>query len=294
MSYVKAESIEQTLALLKESAPGSKVIAGGTDLFLGDLPEQLIDISSIEKLNGIYEKDGILEVGAAVTHTVAATNELIISKATALAEACSQVGSPQVRNIGTLGGNVINAAPAADAAVALVALGAVAELMDTLGNIRRVSVDQLYDRFNCSAVDCSSELLIKLLFEPCEDGEASAFVRFAARRSLALPMANAAARVKIENGLISWVYLVAAPIKPAPTRLVKTEALLLGEPAGEESWLKAEISAEEEAEVRGSLLRCSADYRKHLVGVLAGRALRTAALRALGGRGGCYHEERNN
>jgi CO/xanthine dehydrogenase FAD-binding subunit len=284
MSYIKAESLEQALALLKESAAGSRVIAGGTDLFLGELPDQLIDISSIEDLKGINEKVGLLELGAAVTHTMAASSELIINKATALAEACSQVGSPQVRNIGTLGGNVINAAPAADAAVALVALGATAELIDTEENIRCVPIDQLYDRFNCSAVDCSSELLSKLLFEPCESGEGSAFVRFAARRALALPMVNAAARVKIENGLISSVYLVAAPINPAPTRLVKTEALLRGEPAGEDGWLKAEKSASEEAEVRGSQLRCSADYRKHLVGVLAGRALRTAALRALGGK----------
>lgn len=284
MSYIKAESIEQVLALLKQSAPELQVIAGGTDLYLGNLPEQLIDIGSIADLKGIEEIEGLIKIGAAVTHTVAASSELIKSKATALAEACSQLGSPQVRNIGTLGGNVINAAPAADAAVALVALGARAELIDSEENVRSAPVDQLYESFNCSAVDCSSELLIKLLFEACEPGEGSAFVRFAARRALALPMVNAAARVKIENGLISRICLVVAPVKPAPTRLVKTEALIFGEPAGEDSWLKAEKSAAQEVEVRGSLLRCSADYRKHLVGVLAGRALRTAALRALYGK----------
>jgi len=284
MSYLRAESIDHALTLLKKVAPESRLIAGGTDLFLQDLPEHLIDIGSIEELKRIEEKEGILEVGAGVTHTRAGGSDLIINKATALAEACSQVGSPQVRNIGTLGGNVMNAAPAADAAVALVALGAVAVLMDKNKNIRRVNVDQLYAGYNCSAVDCSSELLLKFLIESCKSGEGSAYVRFAARRALALPMANAAARVKVNNGVISEICLVAAPAKPAPTRFLKTEELLLGEPACEETWLKAKKSAAGEAEVRGSLLRCSANYRKHLVGVLVSRSIQVAALRASGGK----------
>jgi CO/xanthine dehydrogenase FAD-binding subunit len=284
MSYIRAESLEQALDLLKEYAPEPRVIAGGTDLFLQELPENLIDIGSLEIIKMIEEKEGLLEIGAAVTHSMAANAELIISKATALAEACSQVGSPQVRNIGTLGGNVMNAAPAADAAVALVALGAKAELIDTLKNKRCLAVDQLYASYNCTAVDCSSELLLKFLLDPCKTGEGSAFVRLAARRALALPMVNAAARVSLEDGVISGICLVAAPIKPAPTRLFKTENYLLGKPAVEATWQEAEKMAAEEAEVRGSLLRCSADYRKQMVGVMVGRALRTAALRALGGK----------
>ena len=97
-------------------------------------------------------------------------------------------------------------------------------------------------------------------------------------------MANAAARIKIEDGIITRVALVAAPVKPAPTRFEQAEAMLTGQPATEETWLKAEKYASEEAEVRGSLLRCSADYRRHIIGVLAGRALRTAAERALTGK----------
>ncbi len=284
MSYIRAESLEQALDLLKEYVPEPRVIAGGTDFFLQALPQNLIDIGSLEIMKMIEEIEGQLEIGAAVTHNMAANAALIINKATALAEACSQVGSPQVRNIGTLGGNVMNAAPAADAAVALVALGAKAELIDTQKNRRSLAVDQLYADYNCTAVDCSSELLLKFFIDPCKAGEGSAFVRLAARRALALPMVNAAARIKIEDGKITDVCLVAAPIKPAPTRLSKAENYLLGKPAVEATWLEAEKLAAQEAEVRGSLLRCSADYRKQMVGVMAGRALRTAALRALDGK----------
>ncbi|MBW6463643.1 MAG: FAD binding domain-containing protein [Firmicutes bacterium] len=281
MSYLRAESIEHALTLLKESASGAKIIAGGTDLFLQELPGHLIDIGFIGELKEIKEEKGQLHIGAALTHTLAANSKLIKDKATALAEASSLVGSPQIRNIGTLGGNVINAAPAADAAVALVALGAQAVLIDLEENIRCIPVDQLYSGFNCTSVDCSSEMLLKFIINTCEPGEGTAFVRFAARRALALPMANAAARIKITDGVISEAYLVAAPVKPAPTRLTETETLLHGEPAEESTWLKAELSAAGEVAVRGSLLRCSADYRKHLVGLMAGRALRTAASRAV-------------
>jgi CO/xanthine dehydrogenase FAD-binding subunit len=150
--------------------------------------------------------------------------------------------------------------------------------------MRVTTLDQLYVGFNCSAVDCSSDILVKFTFSPCSMGEGSAFARFAARRALALPMANTAARIKIEDGVITQVSLVAAPVKPAPTRFKQTESQLTGQPATEETWLKAEKYAAEEAEVRGSLLRCSADYRRHLIGVLVSRALRSASERALAGK----------
>lgn len=284
MSYIKVKTLKEAQTLLNEMAPQVQVIAGGTDLFLQEMPQHLIDISALAELNEITEKDGLLEVGAAVTHSMAAASGLLLVKATALSEACLQVGSPQVRNVGTLGGNVINAAPAADAAVALSALGAEALLTDRFGNMRVATLDQLYSGFNCSAVDCSSDILVKFAFLSCGAGEGSAFTRFAARKALALPMANTAARIKIEDGVITRVALVAAPVKPAPTRFAQTEALLTGLPAIEETWLKAEKYASEEAEVRGSLLRCSADYRRHLIGVLVTRALRSAAERALAGK----------
>lgn len=284
MSYIKVKTLQEAQDLLNELAPQVQVIAGGTDLFLQEKPEHLIDISALSELKKITEKGGPLEVGSAVTHSMAGASSLLLNKATALSEACLQVGSPQVRNVGTLGGNVINAAPAADAAVALAALGAEALLADRSGNMRTVALAQLYSGFNCSAVDCSSDILVKFVFPFCGTGEGSAFARFAARRALALPMANTAVRIKIEDGLIARVAVVAAPVKPAPTRFDQTETFLTGQPATEETWLKAEACASEEAQVRGSLLRCSADYRRHLIGVLVARALRTAAERALAGK----------
>jgi CO/xanthine dehydrogenase FAD-binding subunit len=285
VSYQVVTNLEQALSALKERKEKYRVIAGGTDLFLEKLPENLLDISLLAEALVIEEQAGNLLIGAAVTHSRAAASSLLRKKAQALSEACSQVGSPQVRNIGTVGGNVINAAPAADAAVALAALGAKAELIDCNGNVRIVKLEELYAGFNCSAIDSCQELLLRFIINSRVPGSGSAFARLAARKALALPMANAAAWVRVENSCLQEVRLVVAPVKPAPTRLMKTEALLAGKPLAAESWREAAEAAMEEVEVRGSLLRCSADYRRHLVGVLVARALETAAARALTEKG---------
>lgn len=282
MSYLIASKLDEVLTSLRDGSGKARVVAGATDLYLQDLPYGLVDLSALPETAVIEEKDGLVRIGAAVTHTAAASSPLVLSRARALAEGCEVIGSPQIRNIGTIGGNVVNAAPAADAAVALVGLGAEAVIIDVKGNMRQEAVENLYWEYNRSLIDSTREVLISLQFIPCMDGEGSAFTRFAARRALALPMVNAAARVKLENGLVKEIRLVAAPVNPAPTRLVKTEELVIGKPVNDQTISMVEKSAAEEVEVRGSLLRCSARYRLHLVGVLVSRALKTAADRAMG------------
>jgi CO/xanthine dehydrogenase FAD-binding subunit len=283
VSYLIASSLEEALVSLKESSGRARVVAGATDLFLQELPAIFIDLSRLPELTRIDCRDGIFSVGAAVTHTEAAGDVRVKENAAALSEASSLIGSPQVRNIATVGGNVVNAAPAADAAVALVALGARAVLIDLEGKMREEAVENLYAGYNRSLIDSSSEILIRLLFDQCALGEGSAFIRFAARNSLSLPMVNAAARVKVSKGRLEKVRLVAAPVKPAPTRLQNAEAMLTGKKAGEIKWSEIEAAAAADAEVRGSLLRCSEQYRRHLVGVLSARVVKKAVERAMNG-----------
>jgi len=281
MSYMIAASLDQALKTLYEKRETARVIAGGTDLYLKKPLPDLVDISSVPEILGIYRDEGMLSVGAGVTHSKAAESAVIQSEAEALAEACRRVGSPQVRNMGTLGGNVVNAAPAADAAVALVALGAKALLVNHAGSRREVAVEDLYAGYNCSHVDGSSEILLRFLMEPCGQGKGSAFMRFAPREALSLPLVNSAATVRLRDNVIDEVRVVIAPVNPAPTRLTETEKLVLGSKPGEDTWRKVEYTAASEVEVRGSLLRCSEEYRYHLVGVLARRVLKKAVERAL-------------
>jgi CO/xanthine dehydrogenase FAD-binding subunit len=286
MSYLVASNIEAALTSLREREGRARVIAGATDLFLEELPAHLIDLTVIPETTLLEEKDGFISIGAAVTHTAAALSPVVCSGAAALAEACSQLGSPQVRNIGTIGGNVVNAAPAADAAVALVALGAEALLVDTTGSKREEAVENLYAGYNRSVIDSTSEIMLRLIIRVTDREEGSAFIRFASRKALSLPMVNAAARVRVTDGFLQEVRLVVAPAGPAPTRLRQTEEMLYGKIPSEGTWAEVEASAAKEVEVRGSLLRCSEQYRRHLVGILAARVLRKAAERAIESKAG--------
>ena len=129
IDYQRPKTISDALTLLEQAKGRGRVIAGGTDLTLqlrrGEYAaDLLVDITGIEELRQIREDNGWIYIGAAVTHAEVAKNPLILKEATALAEGCAQVGSPQIRNIATLVGNVISAQPAADGAIPLTALGA--------------------------------------------------------------------------------------------------------------------------------------------------------------------------
>ena len=285
MSYLLPVTLEEALQVLRRGNGVTRVIAGGTDLFPQGLPGKVADITAIPD-TAVLEKAGEhLVVGSCITHSVAASSPLLLEKATALSEACLQVGSPQIRNMGTLGGNIVNAAPAADAAVALVALGGMARLAGIDGTRKEVPVETLYDGYNRSRVDSTREVLVDLVFRAGLPGEGSSFQRFASRKALSLPMLNAAVKLRLENNKIKEVRLVLAPVKAYPTRLSFVEELLRGREVGPELWEKAAATAGKEITVRRSALRCSEEYRRHLAGVLVKRALQEAALRA-GEKGG--------
>ena len=137
MSLVIATSVGQ---VLDELANGARPIAGGTDLVVADrqgrtqLPHALVAIDRLTELQGIEQSDdGGLRVGAGVTNARLMTDEAIVSRYTAIADAAALVGSPSTRNVGTLGGNVINASPAADTGAPLVVLGATVHLASAGG-----------------------------------------------------------------------------------------------------------------------------------------------------------------
>ena len=131
--YSSPKSVQEALEILQSCKGQARIIAGGTDL-IPELKEQtrkvkcLVDIVGIEPLKKIEQDGDNIKIGAGVTHSDVASSKLIRKKAAVLAEAASAVGSPLIRNQGTVVGNVVNAQPAADTAVALSALEAKAEV----------------------------------------------------------------------------------------------------------------------------------------------------------------------
>lgn len=277
--YFIANSTEEALAILT-ARPGARIIAGGTDLVIHLKEEKrqvntLVDVSRIPELKIIEEKDGEIILGGAVTHAEATTAKLIREKLPALAAAAAAVGSPQIRNVGTLGGNVVNAQPAADTAVALVALGAVATILGPAGE-RRVAVEELYEGVGRSKVDAGREILTRFTIPVWGEGEGSAFKRLSPRRALSLPMLNTAVRVQVRGGRCTRARICIAPVAPRPYLCDEAAAILVGAEPCPEVIARAAAAAREAARPRDSLLRGSGAYRKEMTAVLVGRALEEA------------------
>lgn len=284
--YLFPETIDEAVSFLKSSGGQARIIAGGTDLLL-DLPEgkvktsSLVDITRIPELKKIILEDGVICIGAAVTHNQAANSELIKEKAAALAYAASCVGSCQIRNSGTVVGNVCNAQPAADTAVALVALGATAEIVTPNGK-EYMSVENMYAGVGKSTVDSASQLVTAVRFPASGKNQGTAFVRLEQRKALALPMLNVAACVSLEGNKFQWARIVMAPVGPGPVRATAAEQILKGAEIKEDIIEKAARAAMEQANPRNSALRGSREYRTSVLPVLVRRALEQAVANARG------------
>lgn len=280
--YLFPASLDEALSMLAEYEGQARVIAGGTDL-VPQLKNKkrkvkcLVDVSRLAELKGIHRQDDTIRIGAAVTHQKLAASKLLQEQAAALAQGAAAVGSPQIRYMGTVGGNVVNAQPAADTAIPLLALGAEAEIASSEGT-RREPLESLYLRPGESRVDASSEILVALRFPALGGQGGSAFARLAKRRALALPILNAAVVVRVhgDGRTLKDVTMALGPVALTPFRARQAEAALRGQPV-EQAIVEAALEiASQEAQPRSNPLRGSAEYRREMVKVLLRRALEQA------------------
>lgn len=257
--YHRPKTLAEALEMLSSRKGDVRVVAGGTDLML-DLKKgskkakYLVDIRSISGMNVIEEKGDKIFIGAGVTHTQAAASRLIREKATALAEAASKVGSSQIRNVGTIVGNIANAQPAADTAVALVALEAEAEIALADGSRQVVKVEDLYAGPGKSKIDSTSSIVTGI-YIPLRPNCRSNFQRIARRRSLALPVINVAVALEQKNSWITSCKIAAGPVGPKPMRLREVEDFLIGKTLSNSIIEKAGNMAADIAQPRSSVLR---------------------------------------
>lgn len=279
MDYQRPGDLSKALELLEQSEGKGRVIAGGTDLLLqlerGDpRTHLLVDITGIRELKAIQEEDGWVRIGAGVTHGEVARSPLIRKEAQALTEGCSQVGSPQIRNVATLIGNVISAQPAADGAIPLMALEAELKVVSAKGE-RWIPLEAAYRGIGASSVDPSREIATAVRFKkPGVPGKAF-FFRMARRKSLALPILNGAVSIVLDpsRDRISKARIAIGPVAEKPFRPRRAEAFLESEPISAEALSEAGRIACEEASPRTSLLRGSDTYRKEMVRLYLARTV---------------------
>ncbi len=285
--YLFPSSVEEALAMLAEREGRARLVAGGTDLII-ELTEGrraadcLVDITRILELGKITMEDEMIVLGANVTHRQASESPLVQERATVLAQACHAVGSLQIRNVGTLGGNVVNAMPAADGSTALLALEAEAEIANGTGR-RWVPLPDLFAGPGVSTVDSTKEMLTALRFQALGERQGSALERIARRRALALPIVMCAVVVTLSAGGENFesARIALGPVAPVPFRASQAEEGLRGAPASLETMARAGEIAMQESHPRSSLLRASREYREEVIKVLVRRGLERAVQRAI-------------
>lgn len=283
-AYYLPQTTDEALELLKKHNGSAAIVCGGTDLIVqmksgAKQFDVLVDISRIPALNTMQEEEDTIVIGGAVTHARVANAPFIQKYATALAQGCGIVGSPQIRNVGSLSGNIVNAQPAADSAIALIALEAEATICGSASQ-RTCKVEALYQDVGKSRVDYCGEIITALRFAKLDParGEASAVQRLSQRNMLSLPMLNVAVALKISaKETIDWVRISIGPVARTPFRNPAAEKIFEGAPATEAVFREIGDYYRLLANPRSSRLRGGADYRKEMVSVLTERALRDAA-----------------
>ena len=282
MTFTIATSLEDALAAL---AAGARPIAGGSDLVVAarqgkaPLPTDLVAIDRIHDLTHIETHDAGIRIGAGVTHAHLMVDPAVVSGYTALADAAALVGSPSTRNVGTLGGNIMNGSPAMDTGAPLMVLGAVAMLQSVNGS-RSVSLSELWTGpGQTSAASDELCVAINIPLRPARSG--SGYVRLEYRRAMEIAVVGAAASITLNNDETIGDGSVALTAV-APTIVAVPEATTIMGGLNPDDAAEAIAAAASEIAQPISDLRASAEYRRHTVGVMAARAVLAAARRAGG------------
>jgi CO/xanthine dehydrogenase FAD-binding subunit len=283
--YFEPASIEEAAALLAEH-PGADVVAGGTDLVVGDrqgkrpLGDTLVAIHRLSDLRGLSETDaGGLRIGALVTHAEIVASPVVQERWSALSDASVLVGSPATRNAGTLGGNVANGSPAMDTGSPLLVFDASVELTAATGT-RSLPLVEFFEG-PAQTARAPGELVTGIDVPPLPAGRVgSAYVRLEYRRAMEIAVVGAAALIALDEGdRIVEGRLALTAVAPVCLRVPESERLLADQPASAEVVARAgEAAAAASSPIDD--VRASAVYRRAMVSVITRRALERALARA--------------
>jgi xanthine dehydrogenase iron-sulfur cluster and FAD-binding subunit A len=278
--YYNVTSIAEALELLAEYQERARIIAGGTDILIEIERnirrgiEVLIDITRITGLDRIDLRGDQVRLGPLVTHNHVVAQRLMAERALPLAQACWEVGAPQIRNRGTIAGNLITASPANDTITPLIALSAEVTLSSLEGE-RTLPLAQFYTgvRRNVMRPD---EMLTAITFPAMSGNERGIFLKLGLRRAQAISVVNAAVTLNLDGDAISEAKIALGSVAPtiihAPTaEKYLVQKKLTPEVISEAARLAAATPAPID-DVRGT-----ADYRTEMVRVLVARALRALA-----------------
>lgn len=248
------DNVEEVVELLDKFKSDAKLIAGGTDIIVAIKekkldPEVLIDISKIKELTKIEIEDDKVIIGAATSFTQVVNHPLFKNDLHGLYKACKSVGAPQIRNKGTIGGNIANNSPAADAVPPLISLDAKLELVSKEG-VREVSLENYYTHKENYGIR-DNEFIKAIIFNKPEENEVLTFAKLGLRKALAISRLTASALVKLnDNNIIEKIKVASGTISKYPIREYKVEEYLLGKELNQDSIEEAVKVLQEEMDRR--------------------------------------------
>lgn len=278
--YYTVTTIAEALELLAEYGTSARIIAGGTDILIElerlQRPEVkvLVDISRVERLREIVLRGDEFSLGALVTHNDVVGSSLLIERALPLAQACWEVGAPQIRNRATLAGNLITASPANDTITPLMALGAHVRLASKDGE-RSVPLAQFYTGLRRTLMR-PDEMLTAVTFPALGGQERGIFLKLGLRRAQAISVVNVAVILGIEEEHIVQAAITLGSVAPTIMRVPVAEQALIGQQLSPSLIREvARLAAAAPSPIDD--VRGTAAYRTEMVQVLVGRALRALA-----------------
>jgi carbon-monoxide dehydrogenase medium subunit len=284
--YLEAQDLDEAISFLNKHAPDVKPMAGGTDLYIeylhhSPVPNTIVGITDIEEIQGIEENEDFVCIGSATSlHSIAKSN-LLIGRFEMLSESAALVGSRQIRNLATVGGNICNAVPSADTAPPLLCADAQVVIQGPNGR-RDVAISDFFLGVRQTVLE-PDELVVEFLL-PTDDANrrGSAYLRHTPRKALDLAMVGVAVSLSINSAdQIHDVSIALGAVAPTPYRVFEAERLLdeaeLSDPLVDEVAEVAAASAKPISDVRGS-----AEFRLDMIRELTRRCLSLAHQRASG------------
>lgn len=271
--YLSPATVEEAIAFHGQYSQTAKYIGGGTDVIVkvknGWMqPDYLISLKKIKELSELKKNEATDElcIGAMVTHATLEKSVMIQHEYPIIYDAVSKIGSLQVRNMGTIGGNLINAVPSADGAIPLIALDGVALLQGQDGE-RSVEVKDLFIE-PYKTILKPGELLKKITIQPQAAHTGSAYIKFGRRAAMELPLIGIGVLLALDEDLVTCTKarICLGVAAPTPMRAFDAESVLVGEKIDENALIEAGKIAADESKVRDSV-RGSAWHRKEMIRV---------------------------
>ena len=279
--YIVADSVDMAVASLAQAGGDAKIIAGGQSLvpmlnFRLLRPSVLVDINRIPDLAYVREDGNVVRIGALTRHHQLETSPVIAAHFPVLSEAMAHVAHLAIRNRGTIGGSLSHADPAAELPMMAMLLDAEVRIVSSAATRTVAARDFFRDALTVDLVE--DEMVTEIALPKLPPNTGGGFEEVA-RRSGDFALAAVAATLTLSDGKIAQARIAMTGVAPTARRVAEAEKLLIGQrlDAGVGSDIIEAVRAAAEPPTD---LHASADYRRHLVGVLAGRALAAAWSRA--------------